>query len=201
MASEPKSWLFVPGDSEKKMGKAFGGNADALILDLEDSVAESNKEVAREITASALAGDRPEGQQLWVRINPLDSGLAEGDCDAVCGARPDGIMLPKSESGDHVARLSAMLDDRGADSAKIIALVTETPQSLFGAGTYAGVTDRLTAMTWGAEDLSSALGAAGKHDADGELSFTYKLARSLCLAGAVAAGGPACRNTVREFPR
>lgn len=185
--SEPRSWLFVPADSEKKIAKGLAGDADAIILDCEDSVAEANKPAARERAAATLR-DRPaNGPELWVRINPLDGDHAEADCDAIAPARPDGVMLPKSESGEHVTRLSAMLNARDAGDARIIALVTETPQSLFGAGTYRGVSERLTAMAWGGEDLSSALGAASKFDADGELSFTYKLARSLCLAGAVAA--------------
>lgn len=187
MTSEPRSWLFVPADSEKKIAKGLAGDADAIILDCEDSVAEANKPAARERAAETLR-NRPEtGPEIWVRINPLDGPHAEADCDIIAPARPDGVMLPKSEDGDHVARLSAMLDARDAGEAKIIALVTETPASLFGAGTYKGVSERLTALTWGAEDLSSALGAVSKFDEDGAMSFTYKLARSLCLAGAVAA--------------
>ena len=154
--AEPRSWLFAPGDSEKKISKALGGEADAVILDLEDSVAEANKPAAREIVAAALAEEPASGPQRWVRINPLDGPHAEADCDAIAATPPAGVMLPKSEDGDHVARLSAMLDARGAAGTKIIALVTETPQSLFGAGTYKGVSDRLSALTWGAEDLSSA---------------------------------------------
>ncbi len=187
--TEPRSWLFVPGDSEKKIARGLAGDADAVILDLEDSVAPANKTAARAIAAQALGGPRRDDQQLWVRINPLDSGLAEDDIAAIAAARPDGVMLPKSESGEHVVRLAALLHAQGAAAADIaiIALVTETPQSLFGAGSYRGVSGRLKALTWGAEDLSSALGASAKYGPDGELDFTYKLARSLCLAGAVAA--------------
>lgn len=188
--TDPRSWLFVPGDSEKKIAKGLSGDADAVILDLEDSVAPANKVAARAIAALALGGPQRDDQQLWVRINPLDSGLAEDDIAAIAAAPSlDGIMLPKSESGDHVAQLAALLEAQGPEAADIaiIALVTETPQSLFGAGSYGGVSGRLTAMTWGAEDLSSALGASAKYGPDGELDFTYKLARSLCLAGAVAA--------------
>lgn len=199
MTSEPRSWLFVPADSEKKIAKGLAGDADAIILDIEDSVAEANKPAAREMAAAALR-DRPgDAPQIWVRINPLDGPHAEADCDAVAAAQPDGVMLPKSEGGEHVCRLSAMLDARDAGPAKIIALVTETPQSLFGAGTYKDTSHRLAALTWGAEDLSSALGAASKFDADGEMSFTYKLARSLCLAGAVAAGVQPVETLFADF--
>lgn len=189
----PRSWLFVPADSEKKIAKALGGDADAIILDLEDSVAEENKSGAREVAATAIRDARGHGAQLWVRINPLDSGHADADLAAIVGAAPYGVMLPKSETGKHIAILADMLNAAekklgGADeSIRISAVATETAASLFGLGSYAGASDRLSALTWGAEDLSAALGASSKFDDDGELSFTYKLARSLCLAGAVAA--------------
>lgn len=191
--SEPRSWLFVPADSEKKIAKGLGGEADALIFDLEDAVAAANKPMARTMAAEAIAAAGPGARQLWVRINPLDSGLAEADVAAIAAARPHGVMLPKSDSGKHVAILADMLGKAektaGVEPGIAISVVaTETGQGLFGLGTYAGVSDRLQAMTWGAEDLSAALGASSKFDADGELSFTYRLARSLTLAGAVAAG-------------
>lgn len=187
--SEPRSWLFVPADSDKKIAKALGGEADAIILDLEDSVAEAHKPAARETAGEALSGAGDGGVQLWVRINPLDSGLAETDLDAILPHAPHGIMAPKTESGTDIARLAAMIEDRapGADT-RICAVATETAASLFGLGSYAGASDRLAMLTWGAEDLSAALGASGKFDENGELSFTFRLARSLCLAGAVAAG-------------
>jgi citrate lyase subunit beta / citryl-CoA lyase len=193
MTSIPRSWLFVPADSEKKIAKALGGEADALIFDLEDSVAEANKPAARSIAAAALEQGGNSGAQLWVRINPLDGGMAEADLAAIVGARPYGVMVPKTESGADIAKLAAMLEaEEGAQNVqvgttRISAVATETGASLFGLGSYAGSSDRLAALTWGAEDLSAALGASSKFDSDGELSFTYKLARSLCLAGAVAA--------------
>ncbi|MEO1169395.1 MAG: CoA ester lyase [Pseudomonadota bacterium] len=193
MSKIPRSWLFVPADSEKKIAKALGGEADAIILDLEDSVAEVNKSDARRTAASALNEAGRDGAQLWVRINPLDSGLAESDLHAIVGARPYGVMLPKSESGKDIATVRRLLDaEEGVHhipigTTKISAVATETAASLFGLGSYSNVSKRLKALTWGAEDLSAALGASSKFDADGELSFTYKLARSLCLAGAVAA--------------
>ncbi|HZF44499.1 MAG TPA: CoA ester lyase [Sphingomonadaceae bacterium] len=181
-APPPRSWLFVPADSEKKIGKALASEADAVILDLEDSVAAGRKKDAREIAAAALA-QAGSGPQRWVRINPLDSGLAEDDLAAVGALAIAGVVLPKAESGEDVARLAAML---GRDL-RIHAVATETAASLFGLGTYADA-PRLAAMSWGAEDLSAALGAASKYDAGGGLSFTYRMARSLCLAGAAAAG-------------
>ncbi|QLC25677.1 CoA ester lyase [Parasphingopyxis algicola] len=193
MSTIPRSWLFVPADSDKKIAKALGGEADAIILDLEDSVAEANKPAARETAAAAVADADRDRPQLWIRINPPDSGLAEADLAAIIRTRPYGVMVPKTESGSDIDTLRRMLDaEEGAQrvqvgSTKISAVATETAASLFGLGSYAGVSDRLAALTWGAEDLSAALGASSKFDADGELSFTYRLARSLCLAGAVAA--------------
>lgn len=193
MTGIPRSWLFVPADSEKKIAKALDGDADAIIFDLEDSVAEANKPAARGMAAAAVKDAGRAGAQLWIRINPLDSGLVTADLAAIIGARPYGVMLPKSESGKDIGTLRRMLDaEEGANgiaigTTRISAVATETAASLFGLGSYAGVSDRLAALTWGAEDLSAALGASSKFDADGELSFTYQLARSLCLAGAIAA--------------
>lgn len=182
-APPPRSWLFVPADSEKKIAKALASAADAVILDLEDSVAEARKGEARRIAADML-GEAGKGPQRWVRINPLDSGLADADLAAVRDLPIDGVVLPKAETGADVARLAEMI---AGSAFRIHAVATETAASLFGLDTYAGA-PRLAAMSWGAEDLSAALGASSKYDADGALSFTYRMARSLCLAGAVAAG-------------
>ena len=198
---EARSWLFVPADDGDKVAKAIGGEADIVILDCEDSVAEANKEKARKHVAAVIERAWPENDRLWVRINPLDGPFAENDINTIAPESPAGVMLPKSESGEDVKRLAAMLDARGADNTKIIALVTETPASLFGAGSYQGASERLAALTWGAEDLSSALGASGKFDEAGDLDFTYKLARSLCLAGAVAAGVQPGRRHLYRFSR
>lgn len=182
-APPPRSWLFVPADSEKKIAKALACAADAVILDLEDSVAEARKGDARRI-AAAMLGEAGAGPQRWVRINPLGSGLAEADLAAVRDLPIEGVVLPKAETGADVARLAGMIE---GSAFSIHAVATETAASLFGLGTYADA-PRLAAMSWGAEDLSAALGASSKYDADGALSFTYRMARSLCLAGAVAAG-------------
>lgn len=179
--SEPRSWLFVPADSEKKIGKALESAADALIFDLEDSVAPDRKAHAREVLKS-LPG-RSGGPQWWVRINPLRSEEHRLDLELLGIADLYGVVLPKAESGADVAELA-----HRTGNIPVHAIVTETAASLFGLLSYRDPRSPLAAMSWGAEDLSAALGAASKYDENGELSFTYRLARSLCLAGAVAAG-------------
>jgi citrate lyase subunit beta/citryl-CoA lyase len=179
----PRSWLFVPADSNKKMMKALSSEADAVIFDLEDSVAGAQKAMARELLS--LLPDRHEREpQRWVRINPIGSEAYDEDLAALDEFDVDGIVLPKAECGDDVDDLAAALAPR---SLPIHAIVTETAASLFGLLSYRGCNSGLVAMSWGAEDLSAALGASSKYGADGELAFTYRLARSLCLAGAVAA--------------
>ena len=179
----PRSWLFVPADSNKKILKALESDADAVIFDLEDSVSPSCKPLAREIL-SLLPG-RVDGEpERWLRINPLGSEAHLDDLDALEDFDIDGIVLPKAESGDDVADLAAALAPR---SLPIHAIVTETAASLFGLLSYRDCCSSLAAMSWGGEDLSAALGASSKFAANGELAFTYQMARSLCLAGAVAA--------------
>jgi len=180
-ALAPRSWLFVPADSERKIAKALDSNADALIFDLEDSVSPERKAAARALLKGLAA--RSGGPQWWVRINPLGSEYLKADLKLLASADFMGIVLPKAESGADVTQLA-----HRTGNVPIHAIVTETAASLFGLLSYRDVKSPLTAMSWGAEDLSAALGATGKHDADGRLAFTYSLARSLCLAGAVAAG-------------
>jgi citrate lyase subunit beta/citryl-CoA lyase len=179
--TEPRSWLFVPADSEKKIGHALESEADAIIFDLEDSVVPAQKAVAREILKN-LPG-RSGGPEWWVRINPIGSEFHSDDIDVIGNADIKGIVLPKAEGGDDVIELA-----HRTGNIPVHAIVTETAASLFGLLSYRNPASPLAAMSWGAEDLSAALGAASKYDADGELCFTYRLARSLCLAGAVAAG-------------
>jgi citrate lyase subunit beta/citryl-CoA lyase len=179
--SEPRSWLFVPADSEKKIGKAIESEADAVIFDLEDSVAFQQKAAARQILKGL--GKRSGGPQWWVRINPLRTDEHRMDLEMLGIADIHGVVLPKAESGADIAELA-----HRTGNIPIHAIVTETPASLFGMLSYRDPKSPLAAMSWGAEDLSAALGASSKYDSDGSLSFTYKLARSLCLAGAVAAG-------------
>lgn len=189
-----RSFLFAPGDSPKKMEKAYNSGADAVILDLEDSVAPSAKTDARELVAAFLREHaQGEGPELWVRINPLTGGQAEADLDSVAGAAPHGIILPKPDSAADVISLSQALDarERSADlpagGIAILPIATETPASVFQLHTYAGSSGRLAGLTWGAEDLSSAIGAVSARDGNGELTSPYQIARALCLAGAAAA--------------
>ena len=179
--SEPRSWLFVPADSEKKIAKAIASEADAVIFDLEDSVAPAQKAAARQVLKEL--GERSGGPQWWVRINPIGSEHHKDDLEVIAKADVHGIVLPKADGGADVTELA-----HRTGNIPIHAIVTETPASLFGMLSYRDPKSPLVAMSWGAEDLSASLGASSKYDADGSLSFTYKMARSLCLAGAVAAG-------------
>jgi len=180
-----RSLLFVPGDRPDRMEKALMSGADALILDLEDSVAPAAKAEARRAVAAFL--DANSQARLWVRVNPLDGAEIERDLDAVLPAHPDGIVLPKAEGGASVGELSRRLTARGNATAQILAIATETPAALFQLGTYAGA-KRLAGLTWGAEDLPAAIGAATAREEDGRFTPPYELARSLCLFGAAAAG-------------
>ena len=173
--------MFVPADSERKISKALDSDADAIIFDLEDSVAPAQKAAARDILKAVPATSA--GPEWWVRINPIGSEFHDDDLALLDAMELDGIVLPKSESGEDVLQVG-----RRGRGLPIHAIVTETAASLFGLLSYRNPISPLTAMSWGAEDLSAALGAASKYDSDGSLSFTYRLARSLCLAGAVAAG-------------
>ena len=191
-AAVPRSWLFVPGDSERKLAKGAASGADALIVDLEDSVAAANLPAARKLVAAFLAADaRP---RIWVRVNALASGLALADLAAVLPGGPDGIVLPKAESvadvlvlGNYLSALEVAAG-RTEGGTKIMVVATETPAALFTLGSYATAGARLAALTWGAEDLAASLGAAGNRVEGGGYEFTFQLARSLCLAGAAAAG-------------
>lgn len=190
-----RSMLFVPADSERKMAKGAETGADALILDLEDSVAASRTAIAREMALAYLRGRRDDGtrQQLWVRINPLDTPAALLDLAVVAGA-PYGIVLPKVRSAADVVKLSNFLDALEvrdgvrAGSIRILPVATETPQALFTLDSYEGCSARLAGLTWGAEDIAAALGASTNRRPDGEYDSVYQLACALCLAGAHAAG-------------
>lgn len=199
-----RSWLFVPGDSERKLVRARSGAADALILDLEDSVAPANLPTARAMVATTLRAPRTR-QKIWVRVNALSSPLALADLAAVVSGAPDGIMVPKVDSAADVVRLGHYLSalEAAADLApggiQIVAIATETPASLFSLGGYVGAEPRLAALTWGAEDLAASLGASENREAGGTYASTYQLARSLCLAGAAAAGIDAVDTVFTDF--
>lgn len=202
-----RSLLFVPADSAKKLGKGMASGADALIVDLEDSIAFDGKARARQSAAAFLketvsSVSRP---YLVVRVNSLDTGLTDADLDAVIPEKPDAIMLPKAEGGASVIHTDAKLAVREAINdlpdghIKILPLATETAAALFLAGTFAGASARLTALTWGAEDLSAELGAQSNRDTDGRFLDPYRLARALCLAGAAAARVPAIDTVYVDF--
>lgn len=209
MSAPLRSFLFIPGDSEKKLAKVAGCGADAVILDLEDAVAPSAKAAARELVAHFLhefdrtADGAPE---LWVRVNPLGSGMMESDLAAVVPAGPAGIVQPKADGPACVAKLSTLLDHmelahgRPPGAIGVIPLVSETAIAPFRLGEYAtaGLT-RMRGMTWGAEDLAAALGATGNRGADGEWLFTYRLVRSMVLMAAHAAGVPAIETLHADF--
>ena len=202
-----RSLLFVPADSAKKLDKAMTSGADALIVDLEDSIALDGKARARQSAAAFLreamaTAARPH---LVVRVNGLQTGLTDADLDAVVPGKPDAIMLPKAEGGAAVVHADAKLAVREALSGlpdghvKIIALATETAAALFLAGTYRGASARLSALTWGAEDLSADIGAERNRDAQGHFLDPYRWARALCLAGAAAAAVPALDTVYIDF--
>ena len=191
-----RSWLFVPGDSEKKLKKARNNEADALILDLEDSVSDDRQEIARSMVCDFLKANVGRSRQkIYVRCNPIDTELALPDLAAVMPGRPDGICLPKVYSAKDVNTLCNYLsalearEDIEQMSTKIFPVATETAASVLTFHTYLdGVSDRLIGMTWGAEDLAAALGASDNRGSDGEYDDVYKQVRGLCLATCRAIG-------------
>jgi len=202
-----RSWLFAPGDSEKKMGKAVASAADIALLDLEDSVSPENKAAARAMVAEQIAASDNRAR-LWVRINPITTSDCIADLAAIIPSKPGGVFLPKAEGAEDITQLHHYLTALEAANSLpqgrtlIAALVTETAAAMFRTGEYAGDypgKTRLMAMSWGAEDLSSALGAREQRGPDGEYAHTYEMARSLCLIGASAAGVAAIETVQPEF--
>jgi citrate lyase subunit beta/citryl-CoA lyase len=200
----PRSWLFVPGDAAAKIAKAAASGADALILDLEDSVAPTRKPEARMMTIAALR-QRAPNLEYWVRMNPLGGPFAKDDLAAISASAPDGIVLPKSESGKDVLALADLLTAIEADSGwpqeriKILPIATETPRSVFNLGSYGDCGPRLAGLSWGAEDLPAAVGATASRNEDGGLSDLCRMARALCVAGAAAADVPAIETVYPDF--
>ena len=206
-ASAMRSWLFVPGDDERKLAKGIGSGADVLIIDLEDSVALSRKGTARSLSAAFIRehSGEPVRPRLYVRINPLSSDHNLADLDAIMPTGPDGIVLPKAEGGAQIQQLSARLAVREAENdltdgaTRIMAIATETAKSLFHMGSYAGASHRLDGLAWGAEDLSADLGAETNRAEDGGYSDPYRLARTLTLLGASAAEIAAIDTVFTDF--
>jgi citrate lyase subunit beta/citryl-CoA lyase len=208
-----RSLLFVPGDSERKQAKAIGSGADALILDLEDSVAVAQLPAARQRVRELLQSQTDRSrQQLWVRVNALSSGILLQDLAAVFPGVPDGIVLPKATSAADVAEVSHYLsafearEGQVPDSTRLVVIATETPEALLNLNSYGPVLasdprtrGRLAGLTWGSEDLSAAMGVTHKTDRQGSLTFTFQLARSLCVVSATALGVQAIDGVYLDF--
>lgn len=208
-----RSWLFVPGDSERKQAKAVESGADALILDLEDSVAPARRSRAREQVRAFLRSREPRGaQRWWVRVNGLASGELLADLAAVMAGAPDGIVLPKISSLEEVLEVHYYLsaleqrEQLTGESTGLLVIATETPRAVLGLARFAEPAagrqppvSRLAALTWGIEDLSAALGVREKLASDGTPTLTFDLARSLCVLAAAAAGVQAIDGVHAEF--
>jgi citrate lyase subunit beta / citryl-CoA lyase len=200
-----RSLLFVPGDSERKFQKARGCGADALILDLEDAVATSRKEEARLLVSRFMMDDTSRSWSFWVRVNPFETGLTLDDLAAVVEPGLAGIVLPKANGAGDVNRLGHYLDafettaGVAVGQVKILVVSTETPRAMFNLGGYAPSHPRLAALTWGAEDLSAAIGATANKEADGEWTLPYQTARSMCLFASAAADVPAIDTLYADF--
>ena len=202
-----RSLLFVPADGGSKLDKAFASGADAVIVDLEDSIAPERKAQARVAALEFLksASAKTQRPRLLVRINGLDTGMTDADLDAIVAGKPDAILFPKAEGGASLVLLEAKLAAREAKAGvpagaiKILAQNVESAAGLFLAGTFRDVSKRLIGMTWGPEDLSAELGAEANRDAQGQLTEPYRLARSMCLFGAAAAKVPAIETIHVDF--
>ncbi|WP_375391847.1 HpcH/HpaI aldolase/citrate lyase family protein [uncultured Sphingomonas sp.] len=189
-----RSLLFVPGDRPDRFARAVASGADALILDLEDAVVTARKAEARAAVRAYLAPPRPGKELLvFVRVNPLDSPFLDDDLAALADARPDGLVLPKAAGARDVLRLAERL------ALPILPVATETPAAIFALGSYGQAAAHLAGLTWGAEDLPAAIGAAAAREADGGYTDPYRLARSLALFAAHAAGVPAIETVYPDF--
>jgi citrate lyase subunit beta/citryl-CoA lyase len=198
-----RSFLFVPADSERKLARGLESGADALILDLEDSVAAANRPIARRQAREFLDAHGPDQIARYVRVNPLNSGLALDDLAATVAGRPDGILLPKCvpedvRTLDHYLSAFEAASGHPFGGTRIIAIATETARAVFELGNYAGSSSRLEAVTWGAEDLSADIGGNNR-TASGAYDGPYQLARSLCLLAASAAGVAALDTIYTDF--
>jgi citrate lyase subunit beta/citryl-CoA lyase len=200
-----RSLLFVPGDSERKFARAKDCGADALILDLEDSVAVSEKAAARALVARLID---PEPGRAWaciVRVNALDTGLTLDDLAAVVKPGLDALLIPKVDSAADLERIGHYLDaleakaGMASGSVKLASVATETAKAMFALGSYAPAHPRLIALTWGAEDLAAALGATDNKEPDGSWTFPYQLARAQCLFAASAADVVAIDTIYSDF--
>jgi citrate lyase subunit beta/citryl-CoA lyase len=198
-----RSLLFVPADSERKLAKARASGADALILDLEDSVAPENRPTARGLAREFLS--EKEGPALWVRVNPVGTADCAADLDGVVASAPAGLVVPKPNSPQTLVGLDKLLRPLEAAnglaerSILLLPVATETPTAVTHLMEYRDPPPRLAALTWGAEDLSAALGASTNRDEAGEFLLTHKIVRSLCLIAAKAAGVSAIETLHADF--
>lgn len=202
-----RSLLFVPADAGPKLDKAMASGADAVIIDLEDSITPERKAHARAACLEYLKAHiaKPDRPHLLVRINGLDTGMTDADLTAIVPGKPDMILFPKAEGGASLAHLDAKLTAQEAiagvpeGAIKVLAQNVESAMGIFLAGTFRDVSQRLIGMTWGPEDLSAELGAEANRDANGQLTEPYRLARSICLFGAAAARVPAIETVYVDF--
>lgn len=200
-----RSWMFVPGDSEKMLGKSESLDADALIFDLEDAVVEGRKSVAREMLREKLAAPRVGSAQRWVRINALASGQSLADLCAVMASRPDGIVLPKAEHGAQAEQVHRYLEvleqehDIPIGSTGLALIAFESPAAVVNQASYLDMNRRVRAMSWGAEDLAADLGAASSREDDGRYSAASRHTRTVCLLTAAAAQVQAVDTAFTDF--
>lgn len=199
-----RSLLFVPGDSEKKLAKGAASGTDILIIDLEDSVAADGKATARGLATEFIASNKAD-ITIYVRVNDLTTGLTDDDLNAVMQSAPHGIMLPKSNHADDVARLGAKLRVHEAargladGSTKILPIITETPLGVLNAASYARGEERLVGLSWGAEDLSAEIGASATRDEHGSYTEPFRFARTTTLLTAAAASVAAVDTVFPNF--
>ena len=202
-----RSMLFVPADSERKYLKGEGTPADALILDLEDSVAPARKPEGRRLARRYL-DDHPaagRAQKLLVRINPLDGPFTLDDLAAVVGGAPDGVLLPKYRKPDDVRLFDhylAALEARDGvppGHVKILVIATETAEGILNLGGLAGASPRLSHVMWGEFDLAADVGAEIQFLADGSWDDLYRTARALALVAATAAGVEPCNTVFTDY--
>ena len=206
-----RSMLFVPADSERKIAKSAELAADGLILDLEDSVAVSRKDVARRLAREVLDAHplAARTRKILVRINPLtgplDGEMALDDLAAVVGGAPDHVLLPKFRTPhdvrclDHYLTALEVREGIPRGHVKIIVIGTETAQGVLNVGGLTGCSDRLSHVAWGEFDLGADVGAQNQYLADGSWDDLYRTARALALAAAVSAGVEACNTVYTDY--
>ncbi|MEO1036216.1 MAG: CoA ester lyase [Pseudomonadota bacterium] len=194
-----RSWLFVPGDDERKLNKVAASRADAIIIDLEDAVAASRKDDARSLTAALLRDATARHCETWVRVNSIETPWFKEDLASIADAAPVGIVLPKVNSATELQAVDRRLHELSNKTVSLLPLTTETARGVLALPTYAGLPASVAALTWGAEDLAADVGAAANRNANGDWLAPFELARSLCLLAAAANGLPAIDTVYTDF--